>query len=205
MSSMDMASIERATYRSRWDDGLVDIFVGVALIWIGAAWLWLEDFAALAGVLPAIAAGPFVAFRTRFLEYRAGYVRFSEERRRWERRNMIVLLALGAVVLAAGIGIYVMVTDDGSLSDVAETIAPGLVAVLAAIPVALVAAAARLLRAWGYAAVLVAGGVVAMARDLNPGVPLLVAGAVMALVGARLLVRFVRMHPTVGDGEPTTS
>ena len=45
MAAIDNRSIERTAYRSRWDDGLFDVFVGLSLLWIGAAWLWFDAMA----------------------------------------------------------------------------------------------------------------------------------------------------------------
>ena len=125
MASLDATSLERAAYRSRWDDGLIDLFVGLSLLWIGVAWMWIEPLAGVAGVFPAVAVVPFITFRNRFIEERAGYVRFSEQRRRWERRNLLALVALGVLCFVGGIGAFIAVSGGGSAADLVETVAPG--------------------------------------------------------------------------------
>jgi len=191
---IDAGAVEVDAYRSRWDDGLFDLFVGLSLLWIGGCWIWIESFAGLAGVLPAIFVVPFITFRTRFIEDRAGYVRFSAARRKWERRNLVLLLVFGVGTFIGGIVVYFAVQGNG-LSAVAEWAAPGLIAWLAAIPVLIVAVTAMLPRLFAYAGVLIASGFVAARYETNPGVPLVIAGVLVTVWGMVLLGRFVQKHP----------
>lgn len=195
MASIDARSIERTAYRSRWDDGLFDLFVGLSLLWIGAAWLWFDAMAGIAGVFPAVFVGPFVAWRTRFIEERSGYVKFSEERRRWERRNLAVFVLVGTLTFIAGIMFFVARSGGSGVSDIIDDIAPGLIAFILAAMVGIVAIASMVPRLFVYALVLVIGGAIAAAYDTNPGAPLLAAGAIVTLVGAWLVWRFVGRHP----------
>ena len=48
-----------------------------------------------------------------------------------------------------------------------------------------------------YAAALVAGGLIVVAVEAMPGWPMLIGGAVITLVGAVMVVRFLRSHPEV--------
>lgn len=191
---IDAGAVEAHAYRSRWNDGLFDLFVGLSLLWIGACWIWIESFAGLAGVLPAVFVAPFITFRTRFIEDRSGYVRFSVERRRWERRNLAALLTFGIGTFIGGIAMYFAVQGNG-LSAVAERAVPGLIAWLLAIPVLIVAVTAMLPRLFVYAGVLIAGGFVAAGYETNPGVPLMIAGVLVTAWGIVLLGRFTRKYP----------
>ena len=199
MATIDNRSIERTAYRSRWDDGLFDVFVGLSLLWIGAAWLWFDAMAGIAGVFPAIFVGPFVAWRTRFVEGRIGYVRFSEERRQWERRNLAVFVLVGTLTFIAGILFFVARDGGSGVADVIDELAPGLIAFIVAAMVGVVAIASMVRRLFAYTLVLVVGGILAAAYDANPGAPLLAAGAIAALVGTWLVWRFVGHHPRPAD------
>ena len=95
-------ALEREAYRASYDDGIIDLFVGLSLIWVGASWIWLHPASALSGVLPAILAAPMLAARKRWLEARLGYVRWRPARRRWERRNLLVMVVAGIAVLLIG-------------------------------------------------------------------------------------------------------
>lgn len=195
MASTDTRDIEHMAYRSRWDDGLFDLYLGLSLLWIGSAWLWLDAIAGLAGLLPAILVGPFVAFRTRFIEERSGYVRFSAERRRWERRSLVAFWTIGLGALIVAVALLLAPDGVSGVSDVREWIAPGLIAFILAAMVGVVAAASRMPRLAGYALTLVIGGALAAAYDANPGLPLLVAGAVVTAIATSLVWRFVHAHP----------
>ena len=39
-----LQTLESGAYRRAYSDGIIDLFVGVSLCWIGAAWIWLPDF-----------------------------------------------------------------------------------------------------------------------------------------------------------------
>mgnify|MGYP001812091489 FL=1 len=199
MDRSDIASIETEAYRARWDDGLFDLFFGLSLAWMGIAWLWIEPLAGLAGVFPAIFVVPFVSFRKRFIESRAGYVRFSEGRRRWERRNLVMLFAFGTGTFLLGIGAILVVDAGGDAAEAFNSLAPGLISFLLALGVLIVAVASMLPRLFVYAAALVIGGFAAVATDANPGAPLLAIGVLVAGWGSILLARFIARHPSITE------
>lgn len=194
-NSTDVERIESEVYRSRFDDGTIDIFVGLSLMWIGIAWMFLPSLSGLAGVLPAILVAPFVSWRTRFLEGRLGYVRFAPQRRKWERRNLLVAVAVGVALLVLGMVGYFVAASDLSLPDLLGTLAPGLIAFLLAAAAAGVAVITRTWRLWVIAAMLAVGGLLAAINDGNPGAPLIPAGLVAAVWGSAMLVSFVHEHP----------
>jgi len=189
-----LGKLEADTYRTRFDDGLFDLFIGITLLWMGAVWLLFENMAGLAGIIPAVVATPFAVWRGRFIQRRAGYVKFSEARRSWERRNLVAFLIGGLGLFALAVGAFLL-ENGGSARDVLDWLAPGIIAILIAAMVGVVAAVSRLPRLAAYTALLVAGGIGAAALDTNPGVPLLIAGAIMTVWGAVLTTRFVREHP----------
>jgi hypothetical protein len=192
MTKDPLTTLEDATYLARFDDGLLDLFVGVSLLWIGAAWLWFEDLAAFAGLLPALLATPFAAWRGRFLRDRGGYVRFSEARRGWERRNLAVFLGVGAAV--AALVLLLLALDGEPGRDAAQWLSPGLISLIAAAMVGLLAAVSRLPRLAWYTVLLVLGGLGAAALATNPGAPLLLAGLVITTCAAVLVRRYLTSH-----------
>jgi hypothetical protein len=189
-SSVDLGRIEADAYRSRFDDGLIDLFLGISLVWVGASWLWLEGIAAFAGLVPALAVVPFLEARRRFLERRAGHVRFADRRRRWERRTLAWLVLAGAVL--AGVAMVLIALDLGD-SDIAA--GPGVIALLLAVLSLGLAWLTTSLRFAAYGAVLVVAGTIAALTDANPGLPVLVGGMVATMWGAVVLIRFVGNHP----------
>lgn len=198
MDRADIAGLETQAYRARWDDGLFDLFFGLSLVWIGVAWVWIEPMAALAGVLPAVMVVPFISFRTRFIEARAGYVKFSEERRSWERRNLTMLLIVGSLTLILAVGAFLVLGDGEGFSSVVDTASPGLICFLLALAVLIVAVVSMLPRLFMYTGALAAGGMAAVVADANPGAPLIPVGILVVVCGVALLVRFMTHHPSHG-------
>ena len=191
----DLAALERAAYRSYWSDGIIDIYTGVSMLFVGAMWTWVNDLSGIAGVLPAIFVAPMLATRKRFVETRLGHVEWRPARRGWERRNLLLVLAAGIGMLALGIAGYLAADlGPGGLRQ-----APGIMAwllALLALGLALVMDARRLVL---YAVVLAASGVVVVLLEAEPGWPMLVTGAVATLVGLSMLRRFIATHPVMRD------
>ena len=192
----DLNDLERGAYRAAYSDGIIDLFAGLALLWIGAAWIWLPDFAGLAGVLPAIFVTPLITTRKQIVEKRAGYVKWSAPRRSWERRNLIAALLGGVALLLIGVVVFLAVNGSGGI-DFMDTIGPGLLAFLLALMAIVLAFMLDAPRMFGYSAVLVIAGAIASVNEANPGWPLLAAGAFVAVVGGVMLTRFLNANPPV--------
>ena len=79
----DLGTLEDRAHLEWHSDGVVDVLVGVSLIWIGAVWVWLPEFGALAGVLPAVFVAVTIGKRKR-MESWNGYVKRREPRRLWD-------------------------------------------------------------------------------------------------------------------------
>lgn len=191
----DLEVMEREAYRAWWSDGIVDIYLGISMLWIGAMWTWATDLAGLAGVFPAIFVAPMLAAHKRFVEPRLGHVEWRPARRAWERRNMLGLLGAGTALFVLVVSTFLLVdTSGGSLQ-----LAPGLLAwllALLAVGLAFLLDARRMLL---YALVLAVSGVVVVALEATPGWPMLVCGVVATAVGLVMLRRFVERYPVIGQ------
>ena len=192
----NLDTLERDAYRASYTDGIIDLFVGLSLVWIGVAWIWLPDFAGLAGVFPAIFVTPLLSARKQIVEKRAGYVKWSAPRRTWERRNLMAALLGGTALFLTGVGVFVAVNGSGSI-DFMDAIGPGLLAFLLALMAIVLAFLLDAPRMFAYAAALVVAGAVASAADANPGWPLLAAGAFVTAIGGVMLARFLNTNPMV--------
>lgn len=192
----ELEALERTAYRQSYSDGIVDIFVGASLAWIGIAWIWLPDLAGLAGIFPAVLVTAMLEGRKRLVESRVGYVKWSEPRRRWERRNLVFALLAGVALFALGVGVFVVAGSRAEGTGILGPLGPGILAwllALLAIGLAFLMSTGRMLL---YAAVLAIGGAVAAGADANPGWPLLPAGIVIAATGVAMLSAFLRgTHP----------
>jgi len=191
---VDLGAMEREAYRAYWSDGIVDIYLGLSLLFMGVMWTWPNGLSAVAGVLPAILVTPMLAGRKRFVEARLGHVEWRPTRRGWELRNQLLLLAAGVVLFLLAVVVYTTVVPDGSGDG---RIAPGILAWLLALlslGLAILLDARRMLL---YAAVLAVGGMVVVSLEAEPGWPMLAAGIVAAIVGLAMLRRFVARYPVI--------
>lgn len=190
----DLGSMEREAYRAYWSDGIVDLYLAASLLFIGAMWTWVNDLSGIAGILPAVFVAPMLAARKRFVEARLGHVEWRPDRRRWERRNLLVLLAAGMGLLLLGVAGYLIVAPARSDSP---QLAPGILAwllTLLALGLATLLDARRMLL---YAAVLASGGALVVLLQAEPGWPMLACGAVATIIGLAMLRRFVERYPVI--------
>jgi hypothetical protein len=193
----DLQALEHSAYRDTYSDGIIDIFVGVSMVWIGVAWIWLPDIAGLAGIFPAIFVTVMLQARKRFLEPRVGYVKWAGPRRRWEQRNLAIALVTGVVFLLLGIGVYIVASGSSADSTVLTMIGPGLIAWLLAL---LAIGLAFIMETWrmlAYAAILIVAGIITAWADASPGWPLLTAGVPITIVGIVILVQFICQNPVM--------
>jgi len=191
---IDLGAMEQEAYRAWWSDGIVDIYVGVSVLWIGAMWTWVNDLAGIAGVLPAIFVAPMLAAHKRFVGARLGHVEWRPPRRGWERRNQLVLLAAGLGLLLLGVVTYLVVDTRGAGG---LRLAPGILAwllALFAVGLAFLLDARRMLL---YASVLAVSGIVVVLLEAKPGWPMLACGAVATVVGVVMLRRFIERYPVI--------
>jgi hypothetical protein len=196
-TSDDLTAMERAAYRSTYSDGIVDVFVGLSFLVIGSIWIWAEDYGGLAGIIPAVAAPSLIPLRKRVVEARGGYVRWGAPRRRWEKRNLWGAFLAGVATFLLAIVAFFLFEGSTGGRDLVSEIAPGLLAFILAVLAIILAMMLESGRFVAYAAVLVAGGVFAVGRELNPGWPILAAGLAVTFTGAVMLIRFLRGNPAI--------
>jgi hypothetical protein len=189
----ELKELEQRTYGATYSDGVIDIFVGVSLAWIGAMWVTFPDYLSVAVALVAVSISPVMGRRRAFVEARTGYVRFTEPRRRRERRIYTTAGFLFA-------GFMLMARPLGSLQsgDIDWPVGPdSLITWLLALIALVLGVIVGGKRMFAYAAALIAAGVIAVMVDPPFGWPLLVSGVVIALTGWVMTRRFVNRHPRI--------
>jgi len=193
----DLKALEQEAFSDAYSDGIFDLFVGISLIWIGVAWLWLPDLAGMAGILPAISIVPMIEIRKRLVEPRIGYVKWSDARESQERRTLTQMLAFGVLILAVGVGVFFLTTQTDTDTDTLATLVPALPAWLLGIGAALFAFVSGVGRAFWYAAILAVAGGVTIWLDQGPGLGLFVSGILITLIAATMVVSFFGRYETV--------
>lgn len=172
--------MEAALFAAYWDDGLLDLLVGGALLAAGVGWL-------IGGTPMALVSAPFwvvlwVPLRRRLVEPYAGYVRYCRER---QRRNAHGLLATAALGAGLGAALLVGVLFAGPTGTVPATWVAGLPAGIVAFGLVLAALLTGSVRFHGYAGLMLAAAVVAVWWCVEPGAAL-AAGALPLLVNGGL-------------------
>ncbi len=196
MSDRDtLRSLENTAYQRAYSDGVLDLFVGLSLVWIGSVWILLPEYGGLAGILPAVFTPTAIALRKSFVENRTGYVRWSEPRRNREQRRLGAVIAAGVLLFFAGVIAYFVFDRTLADEDVLDFLGPGILAWLLALLTFLLAFVLDAWRFLVYAAVLGVAGLVAAMTSANPGMPLLAGGAAIAITGVVMVTRFVRLNP----------
>ena len=187
----ELKSLEQRAYGATYSDGILDTFAGLSLALIGAVWMVLPDYLSGATALVAVSISPMVTRRRRFVEGRVGYVRFTEPRRRWERR----------IYTAAGFlfGAFMLIARPlGSLQpeDIDWAVGPdSLVAWLLALIAVALSFFVKGKRLLAYAAILTISGAAAVETATRFGWPLLVSGAFILVVGLAMLRQFINRYP----------
>ncbi len=184
-----LASTEARVFSAYWQDGLLDLLAGSALVAIGLC--WVAGFVLAVVIVPPVVLVTWPILRQRVTDPRLGQVRFNAGRRHRMRHGLIAVASLG-VLLFGFVGIRVL---KGGTSELVRWLAPGIPALLLAALALSAAEALRLVRFVGYAAVFVTAGLVVAALDADPGWAIAVAGAIVLGNGARMLRRFLREFP----------
>ncbi len=180
---------ETDLFRSYWDDGLLDVLSGLALLVTGLG--WESELGALAVIQAPLWIVLWGPLRRRIVEPRAGFVEFSLARRKRSARGLWWTVALGVGALVLVILAALFIREHGAPAA-SRLLSPGLPAVLVALAAGLASllTGARRFRAYGL--VLLAGAAATVLLARGPALPLVVGGLVVAVSGALLLGRFVR-------------
>jgi len=185
----DATFTESELFSVYWDDGLLDLLCGLALLATGCGWLiGLGAFAVIQAPLWTVLWTPL---RQRLIEPRAGYVEFSRAQRQRTGHELGLTLGLGIAVfvLAALIGVGVR---SGQLRLDFPDLVAGLPAALIAVAAVLAALLTGARRFYAYAVVLLACAAMTSAAGWSPAVPITVAGILVSVSGAVLFMHFIR-------------
>lgn len=192
-----LGRLERRMSRAYWSDGLLDLFCGLALLGLGAAWL-AEQFV-WGPLVPAVLIPLWGPLRRRLTEPRLGAVELGEPRQARNRSFVLVSLFAGLAALLLVGGALLAHRRGLALPRLGVEALPGLIVGLAGVVTAELLELRRFFIHAGAA--LLAAVVVALVPGLNPGWAFLAAGASALIVGLVLRVRFVRRYPGEAEGE----
>jgi len=187
--------LEQRLFRHYWDDGLLDLFAGLAVVGIGICWTF--DLVALGAIVPVLLLPFWTPLRRALVEPRAGLVEFSDERDRKTRRLLRHSVWLGVIALAAFVVLYTRIrSNPGALLPL---VAPAIPALLIGLASALAGLALGLPRFLWYAALLAACGLGVAITDSRPEGAMIAGGVLVCAGGAWLLARFLRLDVETGE------
>lgn len=186
-----MTKLESKAFRSFWDDGLLDLMLGLVVLVTGLTW-W-QGVPVFGAVFPGVCVAMWRPLRVHIVEPRMGYVEFSGERELHERtfRHGLVAFFVGTILF--GLMMYLIWNRKG-LPAPREWIA-GFPLLLLAIPAALFALFTDCHRFLAFAATMLASGVFVALLGRHPHEAMLVIGPLLALTGAIRLGSFIATHP----------
>ena len=193
MTPISATSMETRMLRTYWNDGLLDLMVGLGILCIGIAWRY--DLVAMGPIAPALLASFWKPLREKWITPRIGYVEFSEARQEKTKGFFVSSILLGVGMLGLGISVYFYVTAH-ELPPV--HFVAGLPAILLSLLAFLAAMGTQLIRFAIYGLILLSSGLGVVATDSRPEGAMLLSAAVMFVVGVVLLVRFFKKNPLSG-------
>ena len=191
--ALDLQQLEKRAYRTLYDDGLVELFLGGSFLTLAA----FELFGSLGygGIALALVIPLWKAARQVISEPRIGTVRFREERISKERRKALALFVGGTATLVGGIALFFLADRDPSSMDWLQGLGYLPFGGILTFLICVAAIVLELPRLFLYAGVCVAAMLVGHFLDVRLGWVLAFPGAVAVLVGAVMLGQFLRAHP----------
>ncbi len=197
MTNPPRSSLEARVYQAYWQDGSLDIAVGVAALFMGMA--WLAGMVWLGAVVPAVLIPVWAAFRKRVVEPRLGEVRFQTTRRRRVRHGLLLLVVVGLAVFALAMAGWIVARQQGGSADWLRAASPALPGTLLGIGGILAALMFGLGRLAVYGGVFIAAAIGVAWQDADPAWAFLAGGVIAMVRGLWLMGRFLHAFPALPD------
>jgi hypothetical protein len=192
--ALDLEGIERKTYISYHQDGLMDIVVGLFILAFGLEMLVETGFAVY---MPIALIALFWLGKRKLTYPRMGFVRFSPERTKMKKTVAVMKGALLLILLAA---LAAFLALPGS-QDYFRQYAFLIFGVLGASIMSLAAFRFEYRRLYAYAALTLITFLTGRMLDLRHALYIVPLGAVVLICGLWMLIRFMRMFPISAEGE----
>jgi hypothetical protein len=175
------------------NDGIVEIIAGLPVLSFGLGMIF---DASLFFILTGLPVALFLPLKRAITIPRLGYVKFSPERQRKISKSLVLMFVAGSISLLLGIAVFVGFQGEVfNFRDFMMEYGLLVFGVVMASAFALVAIFFESTRFFGYGALVFGAWLVSYLLDIEPGVPVSIAGGVIALIGVGLLVRFLVQYP----------
>lgn len=192
MSTINLKELERKAYLSFFEDGLLDILLGLWLL--GLAWLMWSDSAALIGVLALLIVPLFGLLKRWVTIPRIGVVRLKPSQKRRAGWQMTLGVGVFFLMLVMSLGLFANGRADNLQAFLSQNI-DFIFGALIALPLALAALVTGVWRWLVYAAVLLAIFAVGQFAPFDAPAATFISGVILALSGLGVLIGFMRRYP----------
>jgi hypothetical protein len=191
--------LTRKLYRRSFDDGWLDVLVGLGLTLIGLA--WLADQIVLGALVPAVLAPFWTIGRRALVEPRLASPQFGTAQQAETRRALTGWVIFGAGVGLTELAFLFFVNRGGTGLAGLDDLAVGIPALLVGVGLfAGLILGAKRFAAYGVFAIGL-GLTGAWAGVEQPGLLILLSGGLVLACGGALLARFMARHPAIDAGE----
>lgn len=200
-----MSKLEQRLYASQDDDGLLDLVVGIWCLLFGGTMVFH-----LGSTIPIIAIIPIIMWqpaKMHLAKTRHAPVEFSEKRKAQIKFTKGLAVAFFTVTMFLGLGVFylfeqVIIEGKEILPKEQMMYLPGMILIgIGAVFFAGVGFFRHLTRFYVYAALTALSGVVAVYLTQEPGYAIASIGGLMTLLGSYMLIKFLKTHPRLDNGE----
>ncbi len=193
--NIDFKELRKKVYLSYHQDGLIDIILGASILGFGlqiatdnSAFLFLTWMGFIL----------YTPLKNRLTVPRLGYVRFDEERKTATR--LVLLIAVGVLIFAMFIGLYVFVRSGSMSQTASEWLRKYHMLVLGtfvAIPLVAGAFWSGVNRLVMYAGLIIVVMLAGIQLGMHPPIYVIALGCIILLSGLWILFRFLKQYPIV--------
>lgn len=196
-SDRDLKDVERLAYLSYFRDGIADFVAGLPILAFGLGMAFDSSTLFIFTWMPMLLFWPLKQAITR---PRFGYVQYSQERRSKISKGMIIMLVAGILTLL--LGVIAFLGTKGTVIDAQEFMreySPLVFGAVMAGAFVLIAMVFEIRRFYIHAWFVFAGWLTSFLFDVEPGIPVALAGGMVSLIGLGLLARFLVENPRVAE------
>jgi hypothetical protein len=193
----DLKKIEKRIIGSYFNDGLWDIYGALILLGFGFTMVTGWDYLILAFAVVAVA---LLLLRRRIIIPRLGQVKFSIERQSKTKKSILIAVITGTFTMLLGAVFFVLYSTNTVPQWLDVWMGDYFLAAFGGVLALVIAIAAYLVGVWRYyiyaALTFVAYVIASILRPHDTeAIPIVMAGAIILIMGAIVLTRFLRKYP----------
>ena len=190
---IDLKELERKAYTSYYNDGLLEVFLGVTILLMGLAIRF--DVTYLFGVIPVFAMTSWAGAKRTITVPRIGMVRFGPERQLRVKKEKLFFTIYFAITLIAGVVVFILFSrsiDTARRIFGSYPLAP--IGAIGALALVFLGYWKQIRRLHLYALLVIAAIFGSPHLGIEPPHYMMGLGAVVLLIGLVLLSRFLAAH-----------